>query len=177
MRALILVAALATAAHAEATHYVEADAMIGGATPVAGPNLLGAVSVGYQFSPSVWAHGEVSAGAAADDQGSGSNQQVRGGVETRACSSGGAACFMVGIDVGVLHGQWRSHDDASSERVTAGVAVPRFGIDVGGSTVRARLGLEVDEAFAGTHASSFAASTTASGTVGVELSAGVAYLW
>src|SRR5579863_3725354 len=88
--ASLLVTTLAAAhlAHADGeatpTRYLQTDVMIGGSAPVAGPNLLGAVSAGYLATPNVWLRGELAGGPAADDQGGGSNVQARAGVETRA---------------------------------------------------------------------------------------------
>ena len=170
--------AMTAAAHAEPTRYVQTDVMLGGSAPVVGPNLLGSVSAGYLLTPEVWAHGELAGGPAMDDQGGGSNVQAHAGVETRGCSAGRTVCAMVGVDAGVLRGSWVSHDSQGMrEDVTAGVIVPRVGVDAGGRQVRARLGLEIDEAFAGTHTSSSTDTSRATGTVGAELSAGVAYQW
>ena len=165
-------------AEAEPTQYVQVDAMIGGAAPVGGPNLVGAVEGGYRLAPSWWAHGEVAGGLAADDQGGGTTAQLRGGVETRSCSASSLVCGVFGLDLGALRGTWTSSDSAgASEHVVALVAVPRVGIDVGGTHVRARAGIEFDEALAGRHTSSFAPTTTPTGTIGFELAAGMAYQW
>jgi len=182
MKASLVFASLVTmtaAAHAEPVRYVQTDVMLGGSAPVVGPNLLGSVSAGHLLTPGLWAHGELAGGLAADDQGGGSNVQAHAGVETRGCTAGRAVCAMVGLDAGVLRGSWMSHESQGMrEDVTAGVIVPRFGIDAGGQRVRARLGLEIDEAFAGKRTSSYdTSSSSPAGTVGAELSAGVAYQW
>ncbi len=170
--------AIASAAHADPTRYLETDVMIGGATPVVGPNILGAVSGGYLLRPNLWGHAEVAAGPAADDQGTGSNWQARAGLEARACTASGVACALAGLDAGVLHGQWTRQDMPDEyERVTAAVLVPRLGFDLGGRSLRARVELEIDEAIAGSHVTSFMPPTTPGGTIGVELAAGAAYQW
>ncbi len=169
---------VASAAHADPTSYVQTDVMIGGATPVTGPNLLAAVSGGYLLAPYLWAHTEVASGVAGDDQGSGTSSQARGGVEARGCTASGIACAIAGVDAGVLYGTWTKQGMPSDyEHVIAGVIVPRLGVDIGGGHWRGRLGLELAEAFAGSHTSSFAAPYTPRGTVGFELAAGAAYQW
>jgi hypothetical protein len=180
MKLPIIFAALAVttaAAHADPTSYVQTDVMIGAATPVGGPNLLGAVSGGYLLVPHLWAHAEAVGGVGADDQGGGTHTQIRGGVETRACSTSGIACASAGVDAGVLHGTWVKHDMSEYEHVTAGVIVPRLGLDAGGTHWRGRFGIELAEAFAGSHTSSYAMPSTPLGTVSFELSTGVAYQW
>jgi hypothetical protein len=175
----IVTSLLATTAiaHAEPTRYVQTDLMIGGAAPVAGPNLLGAVEGGYQLTPGLWGHGELSAGPAGDDQGSGSNSQARAGVEGRACFDGRVLCGVLGGDLGVQHGTWTRSDGMENEHVTALVLVPRIGVDAGGRNLRARLGIELDEALYGRHQMSYAPTIDVKGTMGLELAAGVAYQW
>ena len=177
---LLVVGLFATTgiAEAEPTQYVQVDAMIGGATPVVGPNLLGAVEGGYRLTSVWWVHGEVGGGPAADDQGKGTNAQLRGGIEARSCTRSNVLCGMLGLDLGAFRGTWSSSDaSGETEHVVSLVAVPRVGIDFGGSHVRGRAGIELDEALAGDHMSSFAPTTMTNGTIGLELAAGVAYQW
>jgi hypothetical protein len=180
MKLLIVLASLVAttaAAHADPTGYVETDVMLGGASPVIGPNMLGSVAGGRQLAPGVWAHGQLTAGPAADDQGSGKNLQARAGVEGHACVQSAILCGVMGADLGVQHGTWTRQDGMESEQLTALVIVPHVGLDVGGRNLRARLGLELDEALLGRHQTSYAPTTDVSGTIGVELAAGVAYQW
>ena len=60
------------------------------------------------------------------------------------------------------------------------VAIPRFGFDIGGRNLRARMGLELDVALAAERdVNSGAGNTTATspGIVGIEMNGGVAYQW
>ena len=178
--ALLTVASLVATtgvARAEPTQYLQVDAMIGGSSPVDGPNLLGAVEGGYRLTSQLWAHGEIAGGPAGDDQGSGTNTQLRGGIEARSCTESNGACVLFGLDLGGFRGTWASQDATSTEHVVALMAVPRFGVDLGGSHLRGRAAIELDEAIAGHHMTSFAPTTTTSGTLGAELVVGIAYQW
>jgi len=169
------------AVHAsQPAHYVQAGLMAGGAAPVAGLNIMGAVEAGKRLGDSpAWIHTAAAFGASGDDQGPGSNFQLRVGIEGRACALEGRLCGVGGVDAGYQAGRWSDRDDASrNESVDALVMVPRLGVDAGGSRVRVRLALEADYAVVAQREPSSSGETgNGPGLVGVELGLGVAYQW
>ena len=157
--------------------------MMGVATPVVGLNLMAAFDGGLRLRDSdAWLHAAVSYSGVGDDQGPGSNGQLRAGFEGRACVWNGAACGLDGIDVGYQRGRWADREDAShNESSDALVAIPRFGLDLGGKNLRARIGIEIDWAIVAWRARQSAtggkSDVSPGSLVGVELGAGVAYQW
>jgi len=161
-------------------HYVQAGLMAGGAAPVAGLNVMGAVEAGKRLGDSpAWIHAAAAFGASGDDQGPGTNFQLHVGIEGRACAWEGRFCGVGGLDAGYQSGRWSDRDDASrNESVDALVMVPRLGIDAGGPKVRVRLALEADYALVAQREPSSSGKTgNGPGLVGVELGLGVAYQW
>ena len=126
--------AVVAAASRPPSRYLQAGGMIGIAAPVVGFNLMAAFDGGLRLGDSrAWLHAAASYGAVGDDQGPGSNGQVRAGIEGRACVWSGAVCGVDGIDVGYQRGRWADRDDPShNESSDALVTIPRFGLDVGG---------------------------------------------
>jgi hypothetical protein len=188
MRSLAIAALLAgSTAHAEPSQWVAASVMFGAAEPVAnGYNALAAIDAGYRLTALLWAHAGIAYGPSIDRFGQhvpngGRNGLVRGGVEARWCA-GTILCGTAGLDLGIQHGTWSGTaysptvlggvDEVDTD--TALVAIPHVGLDVGGDTLRARVGLEADAALA---AASSGIMTDAHGIVGIELAAGVAYQW
>lgn len=177
-------AAETTTATAEAkpSRYVQAGLMVGAATPVVAPNLMAAIDGGFRLSDGpVWLHTALSWGATGDDQGPGSNLQLRAGIEGRTCWWHDRTCTVGGIDAGYQRGRWSDRDDPThNESVNALVAIPRFGFDIGGRNLRARVGMELDVALAAQRNVNSGAGTTSDtspGIVGIELNTGVAYQW
>jgi hypothetical protein len=162
--------------------YLQAGGMIGAAAPVVGLNLMAAFDGGLRLGDGgAWVHAAVSYGALGDDQGPGSNGQLRGGIEGRACVWNGAACGVDGIDIGYQRGRWADRDDPShNESSDALVAIPRLGLDVGGESLRARIGIEIDYAVIARQerqSPSGGTSHVSPRLVGVELGAGIGYQW
>src|SRR5205823_5883276 len=138
-------------ATAEPTRYVQGDAMIGFAHPVAGGNAMAGVEGGARVDGPMWLHAAVGFGLAGDDMGPGTNALASAGLEVRGCAIP-ALCAIAGGDVGVQHGTWSSdRDPGTSETVSALVAIPRAAIDVGGAKLRVRIGLQLDVALAASH--------------------------
>ena len=165
-----------------ASRYAQAGFLFGGAAPVAALNVMAAFDGGLRLRDSgAWLHAAVSYGAGGDDQGPGSNGQLRAGIEGRTCVWNGVVCGVDGIDVGYQRGRWSDRDDpARRESSDALVAIPRFGLDLGGKTIRARLGIEVDCALVAQHerySPSGDTSVNSPGLVGLEANAGIAYQW
>jgi hypothetical protein len=160
--------------------YVQAGAMVGVAAPVDGLNLMAALEAGWRIPDSLaWVHAAASYGPAGDDQGSGSNGQLRAGIEGRPCTSDGEVCGVGGVDVGYQRGRWTSKDNpADGESVDAAVAIPRFGVDIGGASLRVRFGIELDVAlFAQKEVTSRQTTDPVWGPIALELGAGIAYQW
>jgi hypothetical protein len=164
------------------SRYVQAGFMVGAATPVVAPNLMAAIDGGFRLSDGpVWLHTAASWGSTGDDQGSGSNLQLRAGIEGRTCWWRDRTCTVGGIDAGYQRGHWSDHDDPThSESLNALVAVPRFGVDLGGRHLRARAGMELDLALLAqrdVRRATGGTSATSPGIVGFEMNAGIAYQW
>ncbi len=170
--------ALSTPAQRDPAQYLETDLMVGGAAPVAGLNALVAVQGGYRLWHNLWLHGEAGYGHAQDDQGGGSNMQLHAGLESRPCIVRGIVCAVVGADLGYAQGSWVSDLARDQmESVSALVAVPRLGLDLGGDHVRVRLGIEADVALAGHHREIGGMEAAAGSLVALGLGLGVAYQW
>jgi hypothetical protein len=93
--------------------------------------------------------GQAGAIVRSDNPGNGTFIDVRAGLEGRDCRGGGMLCGSIGLDVGILRGEFRRRiyaDDGTRiefpERLDAFLAVPRFTIDAGGR-VRFRAALEL----------------------------------
>jgi hypothetical protein len=176
------IAAETTTVEAKPSRYVQAGFMVGAAAPVVAPNLLAAVDGGFRLAEGpVWLHTAVSWGATGDDQGPGSNLQLRAGIEGRTCWWRDRTCTVGGVDAGYQRGRWSDRDDPTHhESLNALVAIPRLGFDMGGRNVRARVGLELDVALLAQRDVSAATgntSGTSPGLVGLEMNAGIAYQW
>jgi hypothetical protein len=169
-------------AEAKPSRYVQAGLMVGAATPVVAPNLMAAVDGGFRLGGGpAWLHTALSWGSTGDDQGPGSNLQLRAGIEGRTCWWHDRTCTVGGIDAGYQRGRWSDRNDPThNESVNALVAIPRLGVDLGGRHLRARMGLELDVALAAernVNPSTGNRSDTSPGIVGIEMNAGVAYQW
>lgn len=157
--------------------------MLGAARPVAALNLMAALEGGWRLGDGpAWLHAAATWGATGDDQGPGSNLQLRGGLEGRACLWSGAACGVGGVDAGFQSGHWSDRDaPARNESSEALVAIPRAGLDLGGRNWRARMGLELDYGVLARRernpVTAGFPSGASSGLVGVEANAGLAYQW
>jgi hypothetical protein len=170
---LVLVAATAVA---RADNYVQVDGSVGVAAPVAGYNAMLGVEAGHRLLDPLWAHGEIGAGLAADDQGNGTNMLVRAGVELHGCATP-RVCGITGLDLGYQHGTWASRQDMSTEASNALVAIPRVALDLGiGVQTRIRVGIELDAALAGMHESGVEIAGHRT-LIGAELFTGVARTW
>jgi hypothetical protein len=185
MRTLILaslgISAIASAEPHIATTYVQGDLMVGIAAPVAGFNAMLGAEGGLHWIGPLWGHAELSVGPAADDQGTGYNSQIRAGLEARTCTGLGLVCVVAGLDLGGQHGAWGMSGDpaamSSTETFTGLVAIPRVLVEVGGRTLRFKLGIEADELIVGTGYHSHIGIGRGIGIVGNELVSGVAYQW
>ena len=182
LAAAVTVVLLPAIVHAEPTAYVQADAMVGAAVPIAGFNLMRGIEAGYHLSTSpFWVRGVAATGTGEDDQGSGTNRFARAGLEARTCTQSGVACFVAATDVGYQSGSWQKSDDpAQHEAVQAVVVTPRIGLDLGDEHVRFRLAIEWAEAASEKSTTMDRTGTTVShegGGVGGELVAGAAYQW
>jgi hypothetical protein len=89
----------------------------------------------------VWWRAAVVGGATVSDDASGSVVEARVGGEwqPRHCTS---ACVYVGLDGALVVGHLTTGNVSDYRHVTGGLAIPRAGLDVGGHTVRFRLGIE-----------------------------------
>jgi hypothetical protein len=188
----LLLLAAPSAARAEPHAYVEAGLLFGAADPVIGWNIMPALDGGYRFAETLWFHAGVGYGPTIDNLGShgpnhGSNSLARGGVELRWRAST-LLVLTAGLDLGVAHGTWgppgvpysQMYGAVDSISSTAFVAIPRIGFEVGGTQLRARFGLESDLAIADRTTSQLAGVTrseSTTGTTGIEVAAGAAYLW
>lgn len=146
---------LTALAHADVpapTSYVDAGMVGGGNNGLL--TLGGVVEVGMALRGPLWLHAIMAAGTAGEifGNGTGSFEQFRVGVEERGCISRERACLVAGVDLGLDHTTWTGHeDDWFSEEegplmtrdVTNPVAIPRVGLDVGGTHLRYRTGVEV----------------------------------
>jgi hypothetical protein len=192
MKAFVWALLASTSAHAEPTRYVEAGVLFGAAAPVIGWNVMPSLDGGYRFSEMFWFHGGVGYGPTINNLGThgpnhGSNGLARGGIEMRWRVSESVA-LAAGVDLGVAHGTWgppgapfsQMYGEVDTISSLTFVAIPRLGFEIGGSQWRARLGLESDIAIADRTTSQLAGMTmteSTTGTTGIELAAGVAYLW
>ena len=165
----------------QATTYMQADLMLGGAAPVAGPNLMFGFELGHQLIDGLWARGELAVGAAADDQGGGGNDQGRAGLEARSCSEHDRVCGFASADLGYQRGTWHAHGDSMHhEQVDAVVVVPRLGFEVGSARVHFLFAFELDTALWGRHQVALDTGMTSEpvqGLMGGELVSGVRVAW
>jgi hypothetical protein len=119
--------------------------------------------LGTQLSGAWWGPGSLRLGQAGDAEGSGSHLEVRAGVEHQRCSSSGAVCHLVGLDIGFQASTWEKEN--MRERHNGPLIAPRLGLDLGGDHLRLRLAIE---------ARGYASS--AGGAIpGLGVSAGLAY--
>ncbi|HSN27923.1 MAG TPA: hypothetical protein VLT45_16655 [Kofleriaceae bacterium] len=152
----------------------------GGVTAGGNDGLLTAgasAEVGRRVAPFAWVHASLMMGAANEifAHGSGSIVQARGGVDLMTCSGNGVLCAFAGADIGLqasqYHGSedpWFCDSDAGDCMSTpvddshAGViGVGRVGLDIGGTHVRWRPGIE--------------ASMSTDGHAGLSLTQSLAY--
>ena len=164
------------------SRYVQAGFMVGAAKPVVAPNVMAILDGGWRLGGGpAWLHAAVSWGASGDDQGPGSNLQLRAGIEGRMCAWRDVACGVGGVDAGYQSGHWSDRNDpAHNESSNALVAITRLGLDVGGRKLRARVGLEMDFGLVTERQVASATGSTrntAPGIVGIEANAGLAYQW
>lgn len=164
-----LVAATATAAHADPlsvsktatdasapSTYVQGGAMIGGNDGYV--TVGGSAELGARVTPFLWLHGSVTGGladAGLFTVGSGSMLQVRAGADVMSCGHSGVVCAYVGADAGFQHTQFSGYQtslwsgDTSSGNMSIDdstsrmIGVARVGLDIGGTHLRWRPGLEV----------------------------------
>jgi hypothetical protein len=158
--------------------------MFGAAEPVYnGYNVMASVDGGYRVTEALWAHGGVGDGISVGRFGQhvpngGRNGLVRAGVEARWCAS--LVCGIAGADLGVQHGTFATtvyQQGMQTYTDTALVAIPRIGFDVGGDSVRARVALEADTSLVTTQNNMDYPTPGPGKIIGIELAAGVAYLW
>jgi hypothetical protein len=163
------IAALGSVAHADdsitATATPAADADAGHTYVSVGANtgfvaqylvLGGQVEVGHQLAHSpVSLHAVVATGEADEllSSGNGLFEQLRAGADVRGCING-ALCAFAGTDVGYQHVRWTGDEgtwllDEGSNTMTVTkddsrlVGIGRVGLDIGGSHLRWRPGIEV----------------------------------
>lgn len=155
--------------------YVQGGVMAGGNE---GYFTAGAsAEAGKRVAPSVWLHGSFTEGAAGElfATGNGTIMQARVGADAMPCSASGVLCAFVGADVGYQHTQfsgtsdpWFCDGDANDcmgnpidESRSRAIGVARAGLDIGGTHLRWRPGIEA--AFSG------------DGVNGVNLTQSIAY--
>jgi hypothetical protein len=189
----LLIASAVRAGPVEPSHYAGGSLMFGASEPVDnGYNVMLAGDAGYRLTGLLWARGGLGYGTSIDRFGQhvpngGRNAVARAGLEARWCA-GSILCGLAGADLGVQHGTWNDSaynevtfkDIPRSTTETALVAIPRVGVDFGGTSLRMRVALEADTAIVGraTATTAMASSTTSeTGLIGIELAAGVAYQW
>jgi hypothetical protein len=131
---------------------------------LAGVSLDGGARLGT--SP-LYLRGRVEAGRAGTwGGGNGNYQSALLGIEARACAI--RACVFAGIDSGA-RGVQLTHvlDDGMQvhEDYTAGLIVPRAGVDVGGTRIRGRFGVELPTEIAGDRSQTGFAVTAGIGVV------------
>lgn len=188
MASLLLIPSLAVAETADVPPnsaaprgYVQAGLMFGAAAPVTAPNLMTALEGGLRLGNGPgWVRAAAAWGGTGDDQGPGSNLQLRAGFERRGCWWHDAACGVGGLDAGYQRGHWADRNDPfRNESSNALVVIPRLGVDLGGRSLRARLGLELDYGLLTQREVNPATDNKyiVSRIVGVEANAGIAYQW
>lgn len=189
---MVALALAPAAVHAEpapeSSRFVEGGMAFGAAEPVIGWNLMATVAAGIQIAGPWWAHAAFAYGPTIDNLGghglnNGRNLAVHAGAEGRWCSSrGGALCGIAGLDLGGQHGSWAPNNGyLMSASSTALVAIPRVGVDVGTTRIRARVDLEADAALVSRHHEvydpMYPTTRSPSGILGIELAAGVWLAW
>ena len=153
--------ASADVAPTETSKYLSGGALLG-----ADHAIVAAVSVdgGYQLSGSLWLHGMIAKGTAGgidEPNYKGGYDTGRLGLEERGCVVD-AVCAFAGLDVGYRHVDYMAEYDNTN---TSGVVVvPRLGLDVGGSHLRFRPGIE-------------GVLDGSQNNIGIDLTAAVAYRW
>src|SRR5262249_52520050 len=136
----LLVACIPIIAHADPAAYVQAEGLVGGASPIGLDAMVG-IEGGYRLAHGpFWVRGAVAYGPGGDDQGGGSVGQVRAGLEARWCGRERALCGVVALDLGGQYATWQHHQpDAGSETGKGLLMIPRIGLDTGGDHIRFRL--------------------------------------
>ncbi len=121
----------------------------------------GLVEAGTRVNDHVWLHGIVTRGGTEKlfSSGSGWFGQARFGADVVSCHAGGVMCAFVGADLGVQHVQYDGTEGSLfdnggdsmpvSYNRTRMIGVGRVGLDVGGTHVRWRPGLEIAMASTG----------------------------
>ena len=172
--ALMLTSSLASA---EPSAYVETDAKLGGWSGV-GYGAMLAVDGGTRLTDVLWTHLELAYGRGGFDEATGSVAQIRLGAEARSCTTSGTWCGIAGMDLGGYRAITMTEGEMSNGTLTALVAVPRVGLDIGSSNIRFRIGLELEVALLDHDA--WAGEATRSALIdglGIATSAGIAYQW
>jgi len=148
--------------------------------------ISGVVSLegGYRLGSGwLWIHGQVIAGNAGDDQGSGHVYQGRAGIEARACWAV-QLCGIAGVDLGGYRGTWVKDGfpvGLTSETIDALAATPRMAGEIG-DRLRLRLGIEFGLAAFGRSHRRIASSDSdmdqsVSGPLNAEVTLGLGYQW
>lgn len=111
-----------------------------------------------------WLHGRLAEGnmLGIDERTMASNfTEVRVGLEARSCGLHGVLCLVTGLDAGYRHERLLADHD--NTRADLAAAIPRLGLDLGGTRLRVRASVETvfDQR----------------GWDGVGLTTGVAYAW
>lgn len=88
----------------------------------------------------LWARGQGATGGTGDFEGTGDFKRGMVGIEGRSCATQGL-CGYLGLDVGYQTQTWNG--DEMTEHHEGLLVGPRGGLDVGGETVRFRLGLQL----------------------------------
>jgi hypothetical protein len=148
--AIAVVLALSSVAAAGPRRYVESEIGLGGIGP-GGLGLLVQVGGDYRVWHLVHVHAAYShavrGGARLEgDPGAGYGNQLRAGAEVIPCTEGGIVCGNFGLDLGVQRGTWQSETSDGKDfsgTVDSAIAMPRAFLDIGSSTVRFRLGIEL----------------------------------
>ncbi len=172
------------ALHAEPAQYVAAGMSFGASEPIYdGYTVMGAIDGGYRLTQTWWLHAAVADGESVDRFGThvpngGHNFVARGGAEARWCAS--VLCGFAGADLGIQRASFT--DTVYMQGVqtftdAASIITPRFGFDVGGRSLRARVEIDPDVALAITQDDSPYMNAGTGSVLGIELGAGVAYQW
>ncbi len=152
-----LAVAATTADEPAPTTYVQGGVLAGvtGEQTVAGAS----TEVGTRVASVMWIHASFALGSAREILGStsGSMTQLRMGADLMTCNENGGMCAFAGADLGVQHTQIME----SSDSHTHALGVGRVGLDIGGTHLRWRPGIE--------------ASLTSNGADGVTLTQSLAY--
>ncbi|MBV8757555.1 MAG: hypothetical protein JO257_09780 [Deltaproteobacteria bacterium] len=167
--------AATTDSAAEPTTYVQGGLMAGGND---GYLTAGAsAEVGKRVAPFAWVHASLTMGAADElfAHGTGSIMQARAGADLMTCNGSGVLCAFAGADLGIQQTQYSgmsepwfcdsSEGDCSGNAIDESrnrvIGVGRLGLDIGGTHLRWRPGIE--------------ASVAGNGVNGVNLTQSLAY--